>query len=52
MANKVIFSPLFFSKCFEGIKCAKKKINGDSYHENERFYSVNIYEVQVVPYIS
>lgn len=41
-----------FSKCFEGIKCAKKKINGDSYHENERFYSVNIYEVQVVPYIS
>jgi len=32
--------------------CKKNKINEDSYHENERFYSVNIYEIQVVPYIS
>ena len=30
----------------------KNKINEDSYHENERFYSVNIYEIQVVLYIS
>lgn len=29
----------------------KEFFNGDNYHENERFYGVNVYKVQVVPYI-